>query len=200
MKINIGGVKGAHEFTAKGWHVMDIASTADYVHDLNSTEPFQLDDNSVDAIYTSHTLEHILPEYQENVFSEMYRVLRSGGKIRIVVPDVERAIRAYVDKDYTFLLSSNNPGKMGSLLDDPLCYLSSWFFTYYSEEKSKRVGRRPFLGGHVMAFNFNILKQYLCKAGFSDICRMGFNNGSEIFDGCDLSRYSGNSIFVEAVG
>jgi hypothetical protein len=199
MKINVGGVKGAAEFKGVGWKIMDIAETADFIHDLNSISKFELDDSSVDAFYTSHTLEHILPEYQNNTFAELYRTLKKGSKIRIVVPDVEKAIKAYADGDYEFLLDSRNPGKMGSLPDDPLCYLSSWFFTYYSEEKSKRVGRKPFLGGHVMSFNFNILQGYLETAGFQDICRCSFNEKSEVFKGCDIHRYKDNSIFVEAI-
>lgn len=198
MKINIGGVKGLQEFKGVGWKIMDIASTSDFVHDLNSTDKFVFNDGIIDAIYTSHALEHILPEYQQNTFSEMYRSLKVDGKIRIVVPDIDKAIKAYVDQDYNFLFNSNNPGKMESLLNDPLCYLSSWFFSYYSEEKSKRVGRKPFLGGHVMAFNMNILEHYLTTAGFKDVSRLSFTEKSEIFKGCDMSRYRNNSIFVEA--
>jgi ubiquinone/menaquinone biosynthesis C-methylase UbiE len=198
MKINIGGVKGSQEFNGVGWKVMDIASTADFVHDLNSINRFDFDDNSIDAIYTSHTLEHILPEYQRNTFAEMYRILKPDGLIRIVVPDIEKAIQAYANKDYEFLFDSRNPGKMGSLPNDPLCYLSSWFFSYYSEEKAKRVGRKPFLGGHVMAFNASILEQYLTNAGFNNVNRLTFDDKSEIFEGCDIVRYRDNSIFIEA--
>lgn len=198
MKINIGGSKGLNEFNGVGWKVMDISATSDFVHDLNSTDRFEFDDGSVDAIYTSHTFEHILPEYQQHVFFELYRVLILGGCIRIVVPDVEKAIKAYIDQDYSFLLDARNPGKMEYLLNDPLCYLSSWFFTYYSKEKSERLGRSPFLGGHVMAFNMNILEHYLTTAGFKDVSRLSFTEKSEIFKGCDMSRYRNNSIFVEA--
>ena len=199
MKINVGGVKGAAEFKGVGWKIMDIAETADFIHDLNSISKFELDDSSVDAFYTSHTLEHILPEYQNNTFAELYRTLKKGSKIRIVVPDVEKAIKAYADGDYEFLFDSRNPGKMGSLPNDPLCYLSSWFFSYYSEEKAKRVGRKPFLGGHVMSFNVPILEQYLTNAGFDNINRRTFDDKSEIFEGCDIIRYRDNSIFIEAV-
>ena len=33
MKINISGVKGVAEFKGIGWKIMDIASTADFVHE-----------------------------------------------------------------------------------------------------------------------------------------------------------------------
>ena len=198
MKVNIGGAKGCAEFHGIDWKIMDIAHSADFVHDLNTQDAFGFDDNTLDAVYTSHTLEHILPEYQQNTFNEIYRVLRPECKIRIVVPDIEKAIQAYVDKDYSFLLDSRNPGKMGSLPKDPLCYLSSWFFTYYSKEKSKRVGRKPFLGGHVMAFNVPILEQYLTTSGFKNITKLTFDDKSDIFQGCDIIRYRDNSIFIEA--
>ena len=199
MKVNVGGAKGCTEFQGVGWKVMDILPSADFIHDLNTQDAFGFDDNTLDAVYTSHTLEHILPEHQQNTFNEMYRVLKPGCKIRIVVPDVEKAIRAYVNKDYAFLLDLRNPAKMDSLPKDPLCYLSSWFFTYYSEEKCKRLGRKPFLGGHVMAFNVPILEQYLTTSGFKNITTLTFDDKSDIFEGCDIIRYKDCSIYIEAV-
>jgi SAM-dependent methyltransferase len=48
------------------------------------TLPFE--DNTVDELYSSHLLEHF--GYEEPVLEEWHRVLRPGGKITIVVPDL----------------------------------------------------------------------------------------------------------------
>lgn len=65
------------------------------VHDLAKGIPFE--DNSVDAVYHSHTLEHLDREVAEGMLREVLRVLRPGGVHRIVVPDFEMRIRGYVD-------------------------------------------------------------------------------------------------------
>ena len=49
--------------------------------------PFE--DDSVDTIYCSHVIEHIETEYVEMFFKESFRVLKLGGVLRIVCPDVE---------------------------------------------------------------------------------------------------------------
>lgn len=59
IKLNVGGGKG-HP-TVPGWTVVDIRSHADVVLDI-SREPLPYKDNSVDVIFCSHTLEHIIPQ------------------------------------------------------------------------------------------------------------------------------------------
>ena len=64
-------------------------------HDLREGIPFE--DASVDAVYHSHVLEHIDREHVPGFLAEVFRVLRPGGVHRVVVPDLERQARAYVD-------------------------------------------------------------------------------------------------------
>jgi len=64
-----------------------------YIHDL--TTPFPWRERSVDAIYSSHTLEHFDREAGRRFLAECRRVLRPGGVIRIVVPDLAAHIRRY---------------------------------------------------------------------------------------------------------
>lgn len=64
------------------------------VHDLRKRLP--IEDNSADAVYHSHVLEHI-DRHQVGFFlAEIRRVLRPGGVQRIVVPDFELACRRYL--------------------------------------------------------------------------------------------------------
>lgn len=65
------------------------------VHDLSKGIPF--DTNSVDAVYHSHTLEHLDRDLAETMLKEVLRVLKPGGIHRIVVPDFERRCRSYVE-------------------------------------------------------------------------------------------------------
>src|ERR1051325_6368434 len=52
-------------------------------------------DNSVSSIYTTHMLEHFFPDELERFVRECFRVLQPGGGIRIIVPSLSNAIRAY---------------------------------------------------------------------------------------------------------
>lgn len=65
------------------------------VHDLAKGIPFET--GSVDAVYHSHTLEHLDRDVAEGMLREVLRVLRPGGVHRIVVPDFEMKCRSYVE-------------------------------------------------------------------------------------------------------
>lgn len=65
-------------------------------------KPFPFQDNQVDIIYCSHVLEHLTDDIGEYILKESKRVLRSGGLIRIVVPDWDLAVEAYLRKDLRF--------------------------------------------------------------------------------------------------
>jgi SAM-dependent methyltransferase len=50
--------------------------------DLGDIGPF-------DAIYSSHSLEHLYPHDVDTALGEFYRVLTPGGKVLVIVPDLE---------------------------------------------------------------------------------------------------------------
>ena len=60
-------------------------SDADFVIDINH-ERLPFDDNSVDFIFSSHTLEHLSLDGFFHVMRESYRVLQAGAQFKIVVP------------------------------------------------------------------------------------------------------------------
>ncbi|RHW23499.1 methyltransferase domain-containing protein [Nocardioides immobilis] len=64
------------------------------VHNLADGIPFE--SGSVDAVYHSHTLEHLDRDVAEDFVREVLRVLKPGGIHRIVVPDLELLCRNYV--------------------------------------------------------------------------------------------------------
>jgi len=193
MKLNIGGQKGRNKGNFKGWSIVDIRKGAEFRLDImNKNLPFK--DNSVEAIYSSHTLEHIFPDKLPFVLKEWHRVLRPGAAVRIVVPDVQKAIQAYVDGDISYLKDKRNPSKLEFLPSFPIAFLSSWFFTYKSDQDSNK----RLIGGHVMAFDWDILKHYVAACGFKEITRETYGNCRSIFTGCDFQRYRDCSLYVEA--
>ena len=79
-----------------GWINVDanlISSKPDIWADLRFKLPFP--DNSVDAIYSHHVIEH-LPNLDFH-FQEMYRCLTPGGSIRVGGPHGDNAIKALVE-------------------------------------------------------------------------------------------------------
>jgi len=194
MKIDIGGQKGRNHFGGQRWETVDIRKDADYQIDImNDKLPFE--DNSIEAVYTSHTLEHIFPDILPFVLSEFSRVLKKGCKVRIVVPDIDKAIKAYIKDDTKYLKDSRNPTKLPCLPDMAICYLSSWFFSYKEDAKT----HERLIGGHVNVFNFELLKYYMEKAGFKNIERKSLNDCSDEFKNHDHDRYKDCSIYTEGV-
>jgi SAM-dependent methyltransferase len=81
LRLNLGG--GARRLP--GYFSLDCvaATRPDILADLN--EPLtELPDNSVDAIYARHTLEHITRFM--DLLQELHRVTRPDGQIEIIVP------------------------------------------------------------------------------------------------------------------
>lgn len=66
-----------------------------YLHDL--TQQFPWSDCSIDILYSSHTLEHLSKEDGYRFLAECHRVLRKGGIIRIIVPDLQYYIVEYTE-------------------------------------------------------------------------------------------------------
>lgn len=65
------------------------------LHDLRKKFPWE--DNSVDVIYSSHTLEHLSRSEGLHFLKECYRVLKPNGIIRIIVPDLMVIIQKYIE-------------------------------------------------------------------------------------------------------
>lgn len=68
-----------------------------FVHDL--TKPLPWKDDTVDVVYTSHTIEHLTKEDGKSLIGEAYRVLRPGGVIRVIVPDLNVVVERLVSGD-----------------------------------------------------------------------------------------------------
>jgi SAM-dependent methyltransferase len=65
------------------------------LHDLR--KPFPWANGSVDAIYTSNAIEHLRKDHGEKCLQECARMLRPGGILRVVVPNLRGYVQEYVD-------------------------------------------------------------------------------------------------------
>ena len=81
IKLNIGCCVSPKD----GYINIDMIDYGqEIIRDITRGLPFN--DNSVDEIFTSHTLEHIENKDVPFVWEEMYRVLKPNGIIDIIVP------------------------------------------------------------------------------------------------------------------
>lgn len=63
-------------------------------YDINKRIPFT--DNSFDVVYHSHLIEHIPKKRAESFIKDCVRIVRPGGIMRVVVPDLEQIARMYL--------------------------------------------------------------------------------------------------------
>ena len=90
--LNLGCGSCYHE----DWVNVDLYDS-DHVmrHDLYGGLPFEPE--TFDAVYAAHLLEHLYRFYVPILLGECRRVMKTGGIIRIVVPDLEGAVRSYLE-------------------------------------------------------------------------------------------------------
>lgn len=188
LNLDIGGSKHRRAMKDK-WKILDVFKDADYVHDLNLEEPLPFKKSSVDNIYTSHTLEHIEAENIGFILKEFHRILKPGGKCRIIVPDCEYAINLYINnpKELANERKGYYCGKPGNVPVTPMGYLTGWFHT----------NKKDFGTGHKIGFDEELLRAFIAETKFKNIKKMRYNECSEVFEGKDYEIYAGWSLYFE---
>lgn len=150
-----------------------------FLHNL--TKPFPWKSGSVDVTYSSHTLEHMSREEGRQFLSECFRVLRPGGVIRIIVPD----LRWYVD-DYI-----NGKIKAEDFLEKlDVLYLSS-----PNAFKSKMA---PFIQfPHKCMYDNERLVAVLQDIGFDASVRAPFDSEIDDIRQIEIGGRTDNAVVVE---
>ena len=168
-------------------------------------------DNSIDAVYHSHLLEHINRNQVEAFLLENFRVLKKNGILRIVVPDFELLCREYIE-----MIDKG----MKTSLEEHEIYIENIIEQSVRTEAhgtSQQTQPRRFIENlllgdarkrgetHQWMYDKTSLPKILCKIGFNDVQVKDFNDSSipnwnEI--GLDLNeqkqQYKPNSLYVEA--
>lgn len=67
----------------------------DGVDHISDAYPLNFESDIFDLVYVSHVLEHFDRKSAQSVINEWVRVLKSGGTIRLSVPDFEALIKIY---------------------------------------------------------------------------------------------------------
>lgn len=112
-------------------------------------------DNSVDAVYSSHNIEHIYTHEVPRALAEFRRVLREGGKVVITCPDIQAVAAEVAQGNLENTLYVSPAGPIAAI--DILYGLGT------------DLARGNDYMAHKTAFTAETLKGKLEKTGFSEV-------------------------------
>lgn len=78
------------------WDNFDLVPSAPAVRPLDVAGDTSLPDNCYEAVYSSHVLEHLPRNLAPRTCGEFHRILKKGGIVRLVVPDLESIASNYL--------------------------------------------------------------------------------------------------------
>lgn len=80
------------QFSGPGWHELRYDLNPDVRPDIvgNIVDMSAVPSESVDAVYSSHNLEHVYAHEALLVLQEFLRVLRPGGEVLVTMPDLQQ--------------------------------------------------------------------------------------------------------------
>ncbi len=87
---------GAKVSLAGNWTNVDFQSPEDGVMEMNILDGLNFPAETFDAVYSAQFIEHLTLEEGEKVLRNVARVMKPGGVIRLVTPDLEELSRAYL--------------------------------------------------------------------------------------------------------
>lgn len=90
--LNIGCGQAVHP----EWVNADFRAGPGGIIAIDARNALPFGDAELDAVYHSHLLEHLSRSEGERFLGECYRVLKHGGVLRVVVPDFENLVVAYL--------------------------------------------------------------------------------------------------------
>ena len=151
---------GCGDLTKGGWINLD----SDYPNHnrfyYNAENPLPFATESIEHIHAEHFLEHLEYFSAHDFIKECFRVLKVGGSLRIIVPDLEKYISSYVINDQDFFKRLVDLGGSTIPLTTRAQVCNQMF----------RMG-----GAHKYAWDFETLGIAIKGAGFRNLERSRMN-------------------------
>jgi predicted SAM-dependent methyltransferase len=183
LSVNFGsGGRGL-----SGWINIDARSRhADQYISCDLRRPLPFRNGQVKRIFAEHVIEHLdfrgdIPK----VFAEFYRILEPDGTVRMIVPDVERYLRAYVHQSHEEFRA------LGWDLDQ----LPSDIYT------QMHIVNHVFhqSGEHLFGWDYQTLEWALKEAGFGKVLRQSYKISRDAELAIDQANHAPYSLYVEAI-
>jgi predicted SAM-dependent methyltransferase len=181
-----------HKVVAQLFQSVNYDSNASYM-DLRHSWRFS--NNSVDVVYASHVFEHLNSSTAVLFLNEAYRVLKPGGIIRLVVPDLHQLAKNYIDE-----YKSGNK----SATRDFLYWMNLCRDNTYPKNRSTIVKIINFLQDyphqHKYMYDFTSLSQMLSDSKYIDLQQASYAQSKYISEINQVEYTSEGvaSIYIEA--
>lgn len=162
-----------------GWVNADRQSGAGIDISCDIRDGLPIDDDTFDYAVSVHALQEVPLDELVAVLRELRRVLRSGGVLRLVLPDARKAIDAYLagNADH-FLVPDEDARSLGG----------------------KFVTHILWYGHSRTMFTTDFIVELLEDAGYSRVEVCGFNQTASAYSGIvELDNRPEESLYVEAV-
>jgi predicted SAM-dependent methyltransferase len=158
-----------------GWTNVDLVGhPVDIAWNLAQGLPFP--DDSAEAVFHEHLMEHLPLAAAASLLEESHRVLAPGGVMRVAVPDAGRYLESYA-RGGAGLIAERRPDRPTSLLA-----VQEVFYRHH----------------HRSAWDWETLDLFVRAAGF-DVCEQRAFGESRIDPCPDSEHRAQESIYVEAV-
>lgn len=205
-KLNIGG----GNWFKMGWLNLDYYrddAFIDISQNLLENQKLSFPDEDLELIFTSHVLEHLPDEAVLNLLRECHRALKKGCIIRISVPDMEKAFKAYVYRDWKFFEFGGVSTKGNSIERKLVNFFASFKMENYGggkhysggpiidegivKEKYNSLGKYEFVKwcvrlipkdapykAHVNGYDYEKLEGFLKYVGFKQVYKSSYRNST----------------------
>ena len=184
---------GSGPFVVEGLTNIDFFDTEGIDYGADLRYPLKIQDQAVDGVFTEHAIEHLSYEEAGRLLADCHRILKPGGVVRIVVPDVSLFIRSYADDDKYWFATWEQLMFIGST----------------DAERAKRRLTAPIEAisfvtqeyGHRSSWDFAMLKGVLERIGFRNVKQTEFRRGQcdKLLVDLDEADRRFVSLYVEAV-
>jgi SAM-dependent methyltransferase len=167
---------GCGDWVEPGWVNSDVKEGPGIVlADIRGGLPFE--DHTFDYAVSIHAFPELTLDELTPALVELRRVLRPDGVLRLGLPDLDRAIRAYLEGDQDYFLipdeAARTPG--GKLITQLLWY-----------------------GYSRSLFTYDFIEDLLHRAGFRNVRRCGYRQTASRFaEIVTLDNRECESLFVE---
>lgn len=135
----------------------------------NIVKGLPIEEETCDAVFCSHVLEHLSLQDFKIAIKNTYIILKSGGIFRFIVPDLEAAARVY-------LKSLDNGESFASIK-----FMENTFLGIEKRQRGFKGLLRYFWGNshHLWMWDTKSLFMELENAGFTQIQKCKFNDSKD---------------------
>ncbi len=152
-----------------------------FLHDLTTRFPWQ--DSTVEAAYSSHTLEHMSRDDGRRFVSECFRVLRPGAVLRIVIPDLRAVVDRYLTGE---LVAEHFVEELGVL--------------YESSGSSIKTRLAPLMQyPHKCMYDVQALERLLGSVGFDARACAPFDSRIQNIKDIEIAGRTEQAVIVEGI-